>query len=220
MKPEYIILIALGVLLIALIIVIIMLAGASAGIKFLEQKKADALKANANAPVAPAFAGMGAAQPVVGARTGVGSTVAFSGAKPAGEETLDFLKGGDDDKTESLAQATANNSDKTVMLGMGGAMPGQSMIELKTMDGKIFKTPINKEITIGRKTGEILLNFEPSVSGSHCKICKFGSTYTITDLNSSNGTQVNGSSITGPTAIHSGDKIMLGRLEMYVTIEN
>lgn len=50
-------------------------------------------------------------------------------------------------------------------------------------------------ITIGRKGDNDLVLDNPTVSGHHCKIYKAGESYFIEDLNSTNGTFVNGKKI-------------------------
>lgn len=126
----------------------------------------------------------------------------------------------DTGKTVALYNTPApeKDSDKTVMIM--GAGRKVSYINLAAANGQKFRAAIDPEVTIGRKTGQILLNFEPSISGTHCKINKFGSVYTITDMNSSNGTFVNGAKIESPTQVKTGDKILLGRLELTLTIED
>ncbi len=68
--------------------------------------------------------------------------------------------------------------------------------------------------TIGRsKSCELPLN-DAIMSRQHCIISESGNGYTIEDNGSRNGTEVNGSHITGQTPLSDGDKIVLGPFEL------
>lgn len=53
------------------------------------------------------------------------------------------------------------------------------------------------------------------VSRLHAQITKSGKGYVITDLNSANGTFINGNRVTTPTALERGDKIVIGPYSLY-----
>lgn len=76
--------------------------------------------------------------------------------------------------------------------------------------------PINNSLIIGRKKelSDAAFDYEKSVSGKHCKITAKNSKFYIQDLDSSNGTFINGSRIMEETEIYSGNIIKLGRLEL------
>lgn len=64
--------------------------------------------------------------------------------------------------------------------------------------------------------GDIVLDYERSrtVSSRHCETSVRGGKFYIRDLQSSNGTYVNGSKILSETEIFSGNILKLGILEM------
>lgn len=73
--------------------------------------------------------------------------------------------------------------------------------------------PIIREVTIGRnKNNDIYLN-DPYISKNHCKIGFRDDTDYIEDLESSNGTYLNGKLIKGVHALNHGDRIKLGSAE-------
>ena len=82
--------------------------------------------------------------------------------------------------------------------------------------GRNFRVPFNRDVIIGRsKTAcQIILDYDQSVSGRHCEIYTMGSKLMIKDLQSSNGTFINGNRIFSDTELVSGNIITLGRLEM------
>ena len=67
-------------------------------------------------------------------------------------------------------------------------------------------------ITIGRAPENLIQLDEPSVSSRHAQITVSGDTYELRDLDSTNGTRVNGESITSVT-LQLGDRIRFGKLE-------
>ena len=73
---------------------------------------------------------------------------------------------------------------------------------------------LNKDKTvIGRGDDTDLLLPNISVSRHHAQIILDGDTATISDLNSSNGTIINGQRI-GSTSLNSGDEILLGKFNL------
>ena len=80
-----------------------------------------------------------------------------------------------------------------------GPHPGQEFVLSPTLT------------VIGRVPGaefEIILN-APGVSRRHAQISRRNNQYILEDLNSSNGTFLNGRRLTGPTPLSSGDVIGL-----------
>ena len=66
--------------------------------------------------------------------------------------------------------------------------------------------------TIGRAPENTLQLDDPSVSGRHAQLEQVGEEYQLTDLESTNGTRVNGDLITSVT-LRVGDRIRFGKLE-------
>lgn len=82
-----------------------------------------------------------------------------------------------------------------------------------------FESPLRGKVTIGRSSGnQIVLDYEKSVSGTHCEIFVDGNIFKIRDLRSKNGTYVDGMRVGDVAEISNGSTIKLGRLELVVAI--
>lgn len=66
------------------------------------------------------------------------------------------------------------------------------------------------EVIVGRTSPAGIVVSNPEVSRQHCRITFDGNNYYIDDLNSSNGTCVNGARIHERTLLQNGDRIILG----------
>src|SRR6476661_8241388 len=67
--------------------------------------------------------------------------------------------------------------------------------------------------TIGRVEDNTFQIAEPSVSSHHCEVLLRGSDVVVRDLNSTNGTFINGEKIT-ETVLKPGQVLRLGQIEM------
>lgn len=67
-----------------------------------------------------------------------------------------------------------------------------------------------KLMTIGRNPGNAIVLPSPTVSQFHAEIEKVGQRYRVRDLRSSNGTFINGKSVTGESWVQIGDAIQIG----------
>src|SRR4028118_1725004 len=74
-------------------------------------------------------------------------------------------------------------------------------------------------ITIGRVDDNAIHIDDGSVSGRHAELVRSGEDYILRDLNSTNGTRVNGKRIT-EQALKDGDKLRLGNIEAAYHSEN
>jgi pSer/pThr/pTyr-binding forkhead associated (FHA) protein len=84
----------------------------------------------------------------------------------------------------------------------------QGSHQLQSSDGKVF--PISgTEITIGRK-GDLSFPDDGFMSREHAKIVNAIGGLTLQDLNSQNGTFINGNKIQQAQKINIGDKIKCG----------
>ena len=89
------------------------------------------------------------------------------------------------------------------------------------LDNKKFKLP-GSRIVIGKMLGAVDLRIEcDTVSRKHAEIIKEGRNYYITDLNSTNGTFINGQRIQGGVKqeLSDGDRIMLSDVPFKFTRE-
>jgi adenylate cyclase len=76
-------------------------------------------------------------------------------------------------------------------------------------DGKVGEFPLADTTSLGRHPNNTLRLVDREVSKEHCVLQRMGSTYVLRDLNSSNGTFVNGRKIK-ELRLRDGDEIALG----------
>ncbi|MBO9317626.1 MAG: FHA domain-containing protein [Chloroflexus sp.] len=78
--------------------------------------------------------------------------------------------------------------------------------------GKVF--PLNPITVIGRNPNcDIVLN-DSFLSSEHARLERRNGVWWLEDLNSTNGTFLNGFEVRGPTEVHPGDAIQVGRVEL------
>ena len=70
---------------------------------------------------------------------------------------------------------------------------------------------MSRSWTIGSRSDSDLVVDLPQVSGRHCRLTRDEDGYTLEDLNSTNGTYVNGVRIIGSVGVSRGDAITLGQ---------
>ncbi len=76
---------------------------------------------------------------------------------------------------------------------------------------------VDDVVTIGRLEDNMIQIDHPSVSSHHAQLAVTGGDYHLKDLNSTNGTRVNGQPVTD-YQLHGGDRIRFGRVEaLYLT---
>lgn len=89
----------------------------------------------------------------------------------------------------------------------------------RSNDMRRIETPLRDHVTIGRdRANQVVLDYDRAVSNRHCEIFASGNTFMIKDLNSSNGTYVDGVKVIDQAEILNGSVIRLGRLEFEVEI--
>jgi hypothetical protein len=89
---------------------------------------------------------------------------------------------------------------------------------LLLIDGKrVVISPAGATIGRGRQS-DIVLG-DPNVSREHAEIRPRGGSWVITDLGSTNGSQLNGRRLEGSEVLRSGDEIELGESMMTFTLE-
>lgn len=72
--------------------------------------------------------------------------------------------------------------------------------------------PISRELTIGRKEDNMIVLPESYVSGHHARIYIKNTNYILEDLNSTNGTILNGEKIEGKSYLRVDDEIEIGTI--------
>lgn len=76
--------------------------------------------------------------------------------------------------------------------------------------------PIRGEVSIGRKSNNLLMLDDPYASGYHARVYARNNTYILEDLHSTNGTLLNGTKVNGKTYIKAGDEIRIGNTSFRV----
>jgi pSer/pThr/pTyr-binding forkhead associated (FHA) protein len=78
--------------------------------------------------------------------------------------------------------------------------------------GKVF--PLNPVTLIGRSPHcDVVLN-DNFLSSEHARLARQGDVWVLEDLNSTNGTFLNGFEVSGLAEVHPGDIIQVGRVEL------
>lgn len=78
-------------------------------------------------------------------------------------------------------------------------------------DGRTYEFEMEKT-TVGRSSQSNLCLQDASVSGRHCEILVHGAEVIIRDLDSSNGTYVNGARVNGQAQVKNGQMIRIGNV--------
>jgi len=80
------------------------------------------------------------------------------------------------------------------------------------LEGKVYDL-IEERITMGRALDNMIRLEDGTVSHHHAMLLLEGSEYKLRDLNSTNGTRVNGMRVV-EAKVHNGDQVRLGSVEM------
>ena len=89
-------------------------------------------------------------------------------------------------------------ADKFQIVIKKGPTPGQ-VIDLK-----------EDIVTLGREPGNVLTINDKGLSRVHARLVKTDAGYTLEDMDSKNGTFVNGAVLVAPRPLQSGDQITIG----------
>src|SRR5580704_3094620 len=81
------------------------------------------------------------------------------------------------------------------------------------MTGQSYELKVDKT-TIGRVEDNTFQIAQPSVSSHHCEVLLRGNDVVIKDLNSTNGTFINGQPVTGEAVLKPGQVLRLGEVEI------
>jgi hypothetical protein len=86
-----------------------------------------------------------------------------------------------------------------------------TLAEAAPVDGPVGRVlPIDRPLTIGRRAEcEVVLQ-DDAVSGRHARISWDTDNWQVEDLESTNGTFLNGQRVTRPTRLKSGDALRVG----------
>jgi predicted component of type VI protein secretion system len=86
------------------------------------------------------------------------------------------------------------------------------------MPGRVHELKVDKT-TVGRVDDNTFQIPEPSVSSHHCEILLRGTDVVVHDLNSTNGTFINGEKVT-ESVLKPGQVLRLGQIEMRLETDN
>lgn len=86
------------------------------------------------------------------------------------------------------------------------------------MTGRSHELKVDKT-TIGRVDDNTFPIAEASVSSHHCEVLLRGNDVVVNDLNSTNGTFINGDKITGEAVLKPGQILRLGQIELRLDVE-
>ncbi|MDB6016614.1 MAG: hypothetical protein JWR19_1103 [Pedosphaera sp.] len=81
------------------------------------------------------------------------------------------------------------------------------------MTGQSYELKVDKT-TVGRVEDNTFQIADPSVSSHHCEVLLRGNDVVIKDLNSTNGTFINGQQITGEGVLKPGQVVRFGQVEV------
>ena len=91
------------------------------------------------------------------------------------------------------------------------------MLKIQFKDGRADPIPlIEPGKTVGRGDANDIVIDEDGVNGFHADLKVEGTQVTITDINSSTGTLVNGEKINGPMPLGVGDLIVIQGVELEI----
>lgn len=145
----------------------------------------------------------------------------FEKITAAREKNLRDMEIMESGSTYFLGEDTAGGEeDSTLHVWGGDSVSTITLTDIHTAD-KRYQKPISKSLVIGlSRDSDICINYDKSVSRTHCEILKEGDAYYIINHSQSNGTLLNGNRIVAKTPIYDGAIIKMGRVEMRVEIKN
>ncbi|MDD2498783.1 MAG: FHA domain-containing protein [Desulfitobacteriaceae bacterium] len=88
------------------------------------------------------------------------------------------------------------------------------------LDFKVDESyPLGELVTIGRSARNDIILRDPYISGEHARISHIDGSYFLEDLDSTNGTFVNGEKINKPLILKNGDKISFRQVEYLFVLQ-
>ena len=141
-------------------------------------------------------------------------------AKSSMEQLQELLKEDDTSGQVDTLRISKNPND-TRRIWTGEARAHTLYLEDLKNPGQTVQIPLADTIIIGRNANEadLVIDYDRSVSGKHCQICERDGKFYVKDLQSSNGSLLNGIRLSDEMEIYSGSILTLGRLEIKVQIK-
>lgn len=126
-----------------------------------------------------------------------------------------------DDEVNKTTVMNARNDDTRTM-GIWSGSSAQRTLYLTDVrnPARMFRAALNGKVVIGRARGEadMVIDCDVSISGRHCMISEKMGRFYIQDLQSMNGTLLNGRQVTSEVEVYSGSLVTIGNLEMKLDI--
>jgi len=97
-----------------------------------------------------------------------------------------------------------------------GRHPKQAQLVVVDGPGRGDAVPLRGEVVVGRAGDATLDINDDYASGHHARFYRDEESWIVADLNSTNGTIVNGLRITRPTRVGDGDVVRVGRTSISV----
>ncbi len=94
---------------------------------------------------------------------------------------------------------------------MGQPQPTASLVVRQGAQAGMNFSITGNQVVVGREEGVDIILQDPEASRRHSRISWQGNQYVIEDMNSTNGTFVNGVQITTPQILNPGDSIGIGQ---------
>ena len=92
-------------------------------------------------------------------------------------------------------------------------------VEIIVLNGELEnrRFPVGDQLRLGREADNDLPLPDQKASRHHAMLRRQGVVYQISDLNSGNGTYVNGKRITEPTLLKNGDILLIGDTKLSIS---
>ena len=90
------------------------------------------------------------------------------------------------------------------------------VVHVEEGGSRVIDLPENVDVTFGRSRGATVHVDSEKVSRIHARIRRSGAAVEVEDLNSRNGTRLNGDRIEGPRQLASGDELQIGPIQAII----
>jgi two-component system response regulator AtoC len=90
------------------------------------------------------------------------------------------------------------------------------VVHVEEGGSRVIDLPENVDVTFGRSRGATVFVDSEKVSRIHARVRRTGATIEVADLNSRNGTRLNGDKIEGPRQLANGDELQIGPIQAII----
>lgn len=125
----------------------------------------------------------------------------------------------EEEKTELVINSPRTDDGSTVYIFDQGRNYIVTLTDVK-MPARTYQKAIQQQLVIGRSATktDICIDYDTSVSLTHCLIERRGDSFFLKDLQASNGTYLDGNRVLSEVEISSGSILKMGRVEMRVEV--